>query len=343
MGEPEGGGPPAQGVAPGASPGFLGLSGAEWGQLVRTATDAAAISVALVYPLALLVSYNALGMRGWTPAEMAVWLPGDSLRLYSANTAGHPATTALLTSMTSYFLGDVLAQVITDGARPGRFDRLRGLRWASAGALVHASLSSLYFPLSDRAAEAAVGADPSAAKMAFQIWIDNTIYFPVLTLALFVYLAAAAEGPGAGLRGGWAAFRAKLVPLGTRAWRFWPLADLLTFGPVPPPFRLLYVSTVRIVWVAIQSSYVARSAQIEKTLEERKTEPIADSQNHSSLETTKKIDEHFEGLLEQAKEPTIWERPPFSLIPSADSPEAFYAFMAYFAASSALCLYYLAQ
>jgi len=276
------------------------------GSIFQTATDSALISVLVVFGIASLLSYDMQYMRGWTPAEIFAHLPYDSLHLYAVNVEGHPATTALMTSMISYFLGDILAQVITDKARPGSFDRWRGIRWASAGALIHSSFSSVYFPISDKIADNFLGDGAGPLKLMFQIWIDNTIYFPILTLALFIYLGLTS---GDNITSAWTSFEKKLVPLGTRAWRFWPLADLLTFGPVPPQFRLLYVSAVRIIWVAIQSSFVAQQQQLEE------------SKKQHAEATDQEPEEEVSG----------WKWP------AVDSREVFLAFMAYFTASAIFC------
>jgi len=285
--------------------------------LFNAALDVVVISIPFILGLSYAVQYASTIYRGWTLLEMAAQLPGHSLQVYTASIQNSPTLTAIATSTTSYFLGDVLAQVITEDARPGRFDKARGLRWGAAGACVHATLSQAYFPISDIIAEHLCGVGASWQKIFFQIWFDNTIYFPILTLALFAFLAVTS---GETLASSWTSFEKKLVPLGTRAWRFWPVADLLTFGPVPPALRLLYVSTIRILWVAIQSSYIAGQKKIEKELAENPNSALV------AEPTTKQFNKSSLGNIQ---------------FPPADSPEMFYAFSIYFLVSFFGCLFIL--
>ena len=140
----------------------------------------------------------------------------------------------MLTSMTGFAVGDVLAQVFIQEKQPsagggggggGGFDVPRFLRLTSFGFFVHGSSSHWFYGHLDEFISGS-----SMVDVVSKVLIDQVFWNPCFSVMFFGYIGLLEMK---GLRNVAGKFRNEFVTSVTGSWTVWPLAHLVNFRFVP--------------------------------------------------------------------------------------------------------------
>lgn len=151
----------------------------------------------------------------------------------------HPLLTKCCTSCSGFLLGDILAQLLTDGMH---IDPVRCLVLASYGFLIDAPAGNAFYDWLD--ANLFPNSSKSIKAVAAKIAVDQLVYAPIFTCLLYIWLTA---GSG-NVDGIPAVLQEKVVQTLMANFAVWPLAHGLNFYFVPTEQRILYNNFVGVCW-----------------------------------------------------------------------------------------------
>merc|ERR1712190_379566 len=99
-----------------------------------------------------------------------------------------------------------------------------------------------------------VGESHAKFALCFKILLDQTFFTAAINMAYSTLDGLLADKS---ISKSIARARMVLVPSVVASWRFWPVVHLLTYSPlIAVEFKLLWICTMEIVWVAILSTTV---------------------------------------------------------------------------------------
>eukprot|EP00884_Botryococcus_braunii_P002251 jgi/Botrbrau1/12026/Bobra.0293s0003.1 len=210
--------------------------------MVQTNLDKAVSVVRrILYGLVAIYAFVIIyffGARGLVLLR-AVWMH------YLAVLKSRPLTTKCFTSMTGFFLGDTIAQHLSQQPprSPRHFhDWPRTARFMSFGFFLHAPSCHWFFEQLDRLV--LPNAPRSWPAILWKVAADRCILTPVLMAACFSYIRA--------MEGNWREIRPTLSEKLLKTWvvsqAVWPLAHIVNFSVVPPEQRVLFVNVVSVFW-----------------------------------------------------------------------------------------------
>ena len=162
------------------------------------------------------------------------------------------------TSAFAYAAGDLVAQRVEGRWRVdlldlGRCARNSALGFGLHGPLVYTWIKLLEGPLAETLA--GLGVDSASwGILVLKIFLDQTIFSALLNI-----LYASLNGVLSDLSPRQAFARALEVLPGAMvsSWRFWPAVQLISYSPlIPVDFKLLWIDTMEILWVAYLSATV---------------------------------------------------------------------------------------
>lgn len=210
------------------------------------------IVLIVVAVLNQLITVDSAMLRGWTGDEMAVRIPVDNWRSYSAILEKAPLFTKAATSATVYTIGDFIAQR-TEGKCMGDLDRARLIRSLLAGFIGHGPLSHLWYGFSESLFENVMhlqGWWGTITKVA----IDQTTWGPFWNNTYILLLGIMQMNKPEKI---FSEMKRTTIPLIVSGLKLWPLAHLVTYGLIPVENRLLWVDFIEIIWVTILASAAA--------------------------------------------------------------------------------------
>jgi len=157
---------------------------------------------------------------------------------YEAALEAQPLLVKGLTSMTGFFLGDLMAQLFIE--KSGPYDPSRTARLASFGLLVHGTTSHWFYGNLD-----ALIPGTTAAVVATKVFIDQVLWNPIFGCMFFGYMGLTT---GEGLGGAVAKIKRDLMTQVTGSWTVWPVAHAINFKFIPTSQRVLYINTIQIFY-----------------------------------------------------------------------------------------------
>jgi len=226
--------------------------------------------LAVCFGYAIYTTFNIdHGMtRGWTQSEIAMRIPLDNWSNYETSLAEKPVYTKTLINVVIYLLGDWLSQTVFQGKNVLDFDASRTMRNGFIG-LCFGPLVHEYYQFSDRILPVENGIWTRLEK----ILMDQTIY---LTIKCSAYISAV------GLLQGddWVTVKNnvkdRIGGIVVTAWKFWPLVHCITYGLIPARHRILWVSSVDLIWNAILSTLARDEApDLDFSMEEAAAAVVA--------------------------------------------------------------------
>jgi len=247
------------------------------GPILFTAVTAAITGVFWKYVVAIGALYQS--DESWLPASLqlvqsipAVVLT-DFLADYSKAVELAPLLTMACTSAFAYAVGDLVAQRVEGRWRVelldlGRCARNALLGFGLHGPLVYGWIQVLEGPLAQLLG-GPEGGDARWSTLLIKIVLDQTFFSALLNI-----LYASLNGILSDLSPNEAFARARqvLVPAMVSSWRFWPAVQLISYSPlIPVDFKLLWIDTMEILWVAYLSATVNSAPS---TLEEQSSPAV---------------------------------------------------------------------
>jgi protein Mpv17 len=199
----------------------------------------------------------------WLPEslELMQTIPGNFLADYQNAVELAPLLTMACTSGFAYAVGDLVAQRVEGRWRPALLDLRRCARNALLGFFLHGPLVYGWIGvLEGPLAELVGGAGGEAggwSTLLLKIFLDQTFFSALINI-----LYASLNGILSDLSPAEAFARARqvLVPAMVSSWRFWPAVQLISYSPlIPVEFKLLWIDTMEILWVAYLSATVNSS------------------------------------------------------------------------------------
>lgn len=228
------------------------------GPILFTATTAALLGLSWKYIAAVSSLYQT--DASWLPESLKLLqtIPLGFLADYARAVELAPLLTMACTSAFAYGVGDLVAQRVEGRWRVGQLDLGRSARNAALGfglhgPLVYGWIQLLEGPFSELMGGAAGGAGEWTSLL-LKIVLDQTLFSALLNI-----LYASLNGILSGLspREAFARARQVLVPAMVSSWRFWPAVQLISYSPlIPVDFKLLWIDTMEILWVAYLSATV---------------------------------------------------------------------------------------
>lgn len=247
------------------------------GPILLTTFGAAFLGLFWKYIVAISSLYqnDAAMEAAWLPESLKLvkTIPGAFLADYSHAVELAPLLTMACTSCFAYAVGDLVAQRVegrwcAELLDLGRCARNALLGFCLHGPLVYGWIQVLEGPF----ARVVGGGDESSEQWAvllLKILLDQTLFSALINL-----LYASLNGLLSNLppREAFARARQVLVPAMVSSWRFWPAVQLISYSPlVPVDFKLLWIDTMEIAWVAYLSATV-NSAPAEREAVEEQTD-----------------------------------------------------------------------
>lgn len=174
---------------------------------------------------------------------------------YSAWVERSPIVAKSVTAASLTVAGDVVAQGIEGNFAPGGAgpDLPRLARMGVWGLCIAGPLMHFWYRFLDTRI---VGSGVSGVVK--KLVVDQSVWAPSIVAGFFTY-SALAEGLGPG--GAWQRLSDVYVPAMKMNYMLWPAANVINFAFVPPMHRVLYVSSVALVW----NTYVCfKNAQAAK-------------------------------------------------------------------------------
>lgn len=164
-------------------------------------------------------------------------------RMYNRALTDAPLRAKSATAAVLNVIADLLAQVITNDG--GNLDMRRLARFALFGGLFAGPAGHYWFGLLDSAVRAG-GMRGAVMKMT----ADQLMFSPFL-LAGFFGMMALMEGKSR--KAAKQEVVGKLPSTLTTAWKIWPIINLVNFGLVPAPMRVLFVNGLSVFWISFLS------------------------------------------------------------------------------------------
>ncbi|CAN7937652.1 unnamed protein product [Ixodes hexagonus] len=162
-----------------------------------------------------------------------------ALLFYSKLLRAHPAKTQILTTGLIMMTGDIVSQKLIE--RNETIDAKRAARFFSLGILYRGPVWYVWFRLLDK--NIVRGSGPMAAFK--KVLVDQIFFRPVSLLCLLGLLAALHRRPWTDVK---ESFWTDYVSVLKTGYMFWPLAQLVNYGCLPRHLRLVYFSSVGVVW-----------------------------------------------------------------------------------------------
>ena len=168
------------------------------------------------------------------------------LRSYDLAAQKRPLVVKSLTSASLIAMGDTISQYVEQSDESSwKIDRTRLLRMTMIGSFMGPTLHYWYGWL-DRTITVTGG---KAAL--YKVFFDQGLFAPAILACLTVTIGAA-EGKGV------SEIKESMMNHYPEALKMnyyiWPPAIFINFNFIPPPFRVLYVSSIGMIWNAILSN-----------------------------------------------------------------------------------------
>jgi len=161
----------------------------------------------------------------------------------------NPLITKSITSGTLVALGDTISQYIAinkDSTK--QFDPMRTLKMSSLGFIYYGPSLHYWYKILERFVPGT-----SIAKVTAKTFLDQTIYASSL---IFVFFTATGFMDGHS----WDKIQEKqkedFLPTLKANWSLWIPANIINFAFVPVPLRVLYISSVALIWNTILSGII---------------------------------------------------------------------------------------
>lgn len=223
-------------------------------------TVATATFMGVFWPYVLLFSSLVeIDAASLWPESLALvqTIPASFLADYQQAVELAPLLTMACTSCFAYAVGDLVAQRFEGRGRVelldlGRSARNALLGFGLHGPLVYAWIQVLEGPL----AQLVGGPDASAqwSTLLLKIVLDQTFFSALINILYATLNGLLSDLP---LAEAFARARQVLVPAMVSSWRFWPAVQLISYSPlVPVDFKLLWIDSMEILWVAYLSATV---------------------------------------------------------------------------------------
>mmetsp|Transcript_6186 Transcript_6186/g.12774 ORF Transcript_6186/g.12774 Transcript_6186/m.12774 type:complete len:369 (+) Transcript_6186:165-1271(+) len=231
-------------------------------------TNLVVLSLAFGYAAYTIFGIDSGMTRGWSASEIAMRIPLDNWGAYESYLANKPILTKSLINVIIYLLGDWLSQTaFTKTNNLLEFDLQRTLRNGFIG-LCFGPLVHEYYEFSDRILPPENGLVTRMEK----ILMDQTLY---LTIKCSLYIGAVGLLAGEDRKSVGQTIQDKIGGIVVTAWKFWPIVHCVTYSVIPAQHRVLWVTSVDLVWNAILSS----AAQKGEESEEATTTAAVDTTN----------------------------------------------------------------
>lgn len=173
-------------------------------------------------------------------AERDLRLPG--WELYNQCLDHHPVTTKACTSLTGWFLGDLVTQTVITG---GPFDFHRSMVLASFGFFFHGPAGHVVYDNLDKVID---GKGPR--EIAAKIMVDQVLWCPIFMICYFTYIGFAnGEMPATIL----AKIHSDLWTAVQGSWKVWILAHAIQFRYVATKHRIVYINCVEVCFIMFLS------------------------------------------------------------------------------------------
>jgi len=210
--------------------------------------------------ISLLYQDDMLLEAGWMPESLKLLqtFPSGFLADYQQAVTVSPLLTMACTSCFSYAVGDLVAQRVEGRWRAGLLDLGRSARNAALGFSLHGPLVYGWILLLEGPLAQLVGPNDQWSSVLLKIVLDQTLFSALLNLlyATLNFILSDLSPSEA-----FAKARRVLVPAMVSSWRFWPAVQLISFSPlIPVDFKLLWIDTMEILWVAYLSTTITNSA-----------------------------------------------------------------------------------
>jgi protein Mpv17 len=175
-------------------------------------------------------------------------------RGYNDALARTPLRAKAATACVLNVIADLLAQLITGREGQG-LDFRRLLRFALFGGVLAGPAGHYWFGALD-AAVRTVGMRGAVMKMT----ADQLLFSPLL-LAGFFGVMALMEGKGQVVAR--QEVEGKLPGTLLTSWKIWPIINLVNFGLIPAPMRVLFVNGLSVFWISFLSVLNGPSAEVK--------------------------------------------------------------------------------
>jgi len=163
-------------------------------------------------------------------------------RAYLSLLDRRPLLTKALTASALLGVGDVLGQLVLEKGEPGgkkSLDVIRVARSMSIGLFVSGPLMHFWYKLLDTTIKT------GTRGVLTKVVLDQTLFAPVIVSAFFACNGLfQGQSPSEISR----KIRADLPHTMLMNWTIWPAAMLINFKFVPPSQRVLYASSVALLW-----------------------------------------------------------------------------------------------
>lgn len=161
----------------------------------------------------------------------------------------HPILANILTTTALFGAADVTCQLI-EHEGINKFNIRRTCNLMAVGMFYSGPTMALWYRLLDHKLP---GTNPRT--IALKLLVDQTIFTIPLLVGFYVCLGTF-EGRNWGENK--KELRLKFIPTYVTSCMFWPTAQLVNFALVPPLFRVLYISSMTLIWMTCLS-YIKNS------------------------------------------------------------------------------------
>eukprot|EP00310_Coccolithus_braarudii_P016778 CAMPEP_0183353160 /NCGR_PEP_ID=MMETSP0164_2-20130417/33095_1 /TAXON_ID=221442 /ORGANISM="Coccolithus pelagicus ssp braarudi, Strain PLY182g" /LENGTH=447 /DNA_ID=CAMNT_0025525795 /DNA_START=161 /DNA_END=1504 /DNA_ORIENTATION=+ len=189
--------------------------------------------------------------------ELVQTIPASFLADYSQAVELAPLLTMACTSCFAYAVGDFVAQRFEGRGRVELLDLGRSARNALLGFGLHGPLVYAWIQVLEGPFATLVGGSENAAQwstLLLKIVLDQTFFAALINIIYATLNGLLSDLP---LAEAFARARQVLVPAMVSSWRFWPAVQLISYSPlVPVDFKLLWIDSMEIFWVAYLSATV---------------------------------------------------------------------------------------
>lgn len=249
-----------------------------WNAPILSTLFGAALTAVLwqdIRAISALAYYNSVMEADWFPESIKLLsrLPVDLLESYGAVAGSEDLTIQLVTkactSAVSYFLGDLLAQGFEGRTRPRLLDLPRAARNTALGFFLHGPVLHYWILWEEGPVASLAGGNDNPSAVFLKILLDQTMFASFINLA---YATLDELLLDSSLSESFEVARQVLVPSVVASWRFWPFVHLLSYSPlIPIDYKLLWIDTMEILWVAILSTTVnaGKSTDAGDAIEDR--------------------------------------------------------------------------
>ena len=190
--------------------------------------------------------------------------PAAAWSWYKSMLIHYPLLTKSATSSTIMTLSDVICQELTIASQAPQnrekssLDLNRVVHVAITGFVWSGPISHTWYSMLEKIVTLK---DPLFGLIA-RIIVDALVFSPV---AVSGYFACRSILEGSGVQGIREKLKTRFKPAVLGAWRFWPVANVINFGFVPVPFRVLYSNVMSLFWTGylthMNSKNMAKATQ----------------------------------------------------------------------------------